>query len=32
MTCPNCDAEMDYDDETGNYVCPDCGYVDDCHN
>lgn len=31
MTCPNCDVDMDYD-ETGNYICPECGYIDDCHS
>lgn len=32
MTYPNCDEEMLYDEETGAYYCPECGYVDDCHN
>lgn len=29
MRCPNCDADMEYDEETGNWECPDCGYSDE---
>lgn len=32
MTCPNCDADMILDEDTGIYECPECGYIDNCHN
>lgn len=28
MKCPNCDAEMEYDEDTKRWVCPECGYID----
>ena len=28
MTCPNCDAEMEYNDETRNWECPECHYTE----
>lgn len=31
MTCPNCDTNMEFDEEQGVWYCPDCEYVDDCH-
>ncbi len=30
MRCPNCDSDMEYNEETGRWGCPECGYVD--HN
>lgn len=32
MTCPNCDVDMILDKDTGVHECPDCGYIDDCHD
>lgn len=26
MRCPNCDEEMEYDEDSGCWVCPNCGY------
>lgn len=28
MTCPNCDADMEYDEETGVWQCPECNYLE----
>lgn len=28
IKCPSCDADMDYDEESGVYTCPECGYTE----
>lgn len=28
MKCPNCDGEMEFNEDTGKWECPDCGYTE----
>ncbi len=28
MTCPCCDEEMDFNQETGEWECSECGYTE----
>lgn len=28
MQCPVCDAEMDYNEETETWECPECSYTE----